>query len=202
MRPDGNTETPLRVIVSGGIGSGKSTVLHMLEGFGAVVVEADQIGHEVLEPGGAAYRAVADRWPSVVVGGRIERHLLAAIVFSDAEQLALLESLTHPAIRDEIAVRVATAWDRDVVLELPLHSELAGPGWTRVVVDAPSSLRMRRSVARGMAEDDVANRLAVQPDREHWLSGADFVIENAGGLDELKSEVKRVWECLKNTSRR
>ena len=116
MRPEGNSETPLRVIVSGGIGSGKTTVLRLLERLGAVVVEADRIGHEVLEPGGASYDAVATRWPSVVVEGRIERSLLAAIVFSDLEQLALLESLTHPAIRDEIAIRVAAAWDRDVAL--------------------------------------------------------------------------------------
>jgi dephospho-CoA kinase len=197
MRPDGNIESPLRVIVSGGIGSGKSTVLRLLEGHGAVVVEADRIGHEILEPDGAAHTVVARRWPSVVVEGRISRPLLAAIVFRDSEQLALLESMTHPAIRDEIAVRVAAAGDRDVVLELPLRSELAGPGWTSVVVDAPEELRTRRSVARGMTEDDVALRLRMQPDREQWAAGAEYVIDNSGSLADLEADVGRVWHALK-----
>ena len=200
MRPDGNSVAPLRVIVGGGIGSGKSTVLQLLAGMGAVVIEADRIGHEVLEPGGPAYDKVAERWPSVVVEGRIVRSLLAAIVFSDAEQLALLESLIHPAIRDEIAGRVAAAGDQDVALELPLKSDLAGPGWTRIVIDAPAPQRIRRAVARGMPEEDAASRLAVQPDREQWLFGADLVIDNSGSLEDLEAAVAQAWERLKEES--
>ena len=197
MRLDGNTKSPLRLIVSGGIGSGKTTVLRLFEGFGAVVVEADQIGHEVLEPNGVAHTAVARRWPSVVRDGRISRALLAAIVFSDSEQLALLESLTHPAIRDEIAVRVAAAGDRDVVLELPLRSQLAGQGWIRIVVDAPVKEREKRAVARGMAADDVTSRIQMQPDRDQWLLGADYVIDNSGTLAAFEAAVHTLWHELK-----
>lgn len=198
MRPNGNTRDRLRLIVSGGIGSGKSTVLRVLERLGAVVIEADRIGHEVLEPGGDAHESVAARWPAAVVEGRIDRQLLAAVVFSDGEQLALLESMTHPAIRDEIAVRVARAWDSDIALELPLHSELAGPGWTRLVVDAPTALRVNRSVARGMAEEDVARRLALQPDRDQWLAGADHVVANTGTLADLEAAVEEMWHSMKD----
>ncbi|MDX2343220.1 MAG: dephospho-CoA kinase [Acidimicrobiia bacterium] len=197
MRLDGNKQPPLRVIVSGGIGSGKTAVLRILERQGAVVIEADRIGHEVLEPGGAAHDAVAALWPSAMVDGRVDRALLAAIVFTDGEQLALLESITHPAIRDEIAARVVAAGEHDVVLELPFRSELAGPGWARLIVDAPTELRIRRSVARGMAEADAANRLAVQPQREEWLVGAEHVIVNTGTLADLEQAVRNVWRELK-----
>ncbi len=197
MRLEGNKQPPLRVIVSGGIGSGKTAVLRILKRQGAVVIEADRIGHEVLEPGGAAHDAVAALWPSAMVDGRVDRASLAAIVFTDGEQLALLESITHPAIRDEIAARVVAAGEHDVVLELPFRSELAGPGWTRLIVDAPTELRIRRSVARGMAEADAANRLAVQPQREEWLVGAEHVIVNTGTLADLEQAVRNVWRELK-----
>ncbi len=197
MRLEGNKQPPLRVIVSGGIGSGKTAVLRILKRQGAVVIEADRIGHEVLEPGGAAHDAVAALWPSAMVDGRVDRASLAAIVFTDGEQLALLESITHPAIRDEIAARVVAVGEHDVVLELPFRSELAGPGWTRLIVDAPTELRIRRSVARGMAEADAANRLAVQPQREEWLVGAEHVIVNTGTLADLEQAVRNVWRELK-----
>ncbi|MCP4309386.1 MAG: dephospho-CoA kinase [bacterium] len=200
MRPDGNTRRPLRLIVSGGIGAGKTTVLRMLESLGAVVVEVDRIGHEVLEPDGVAFEEVSRHWPSVVVDGRISRPLLASIVFSDSEQLSHLEALTHPAIRNEIAARVAAAGDRDVVLELPLRSQLAGPGWTRLVVDAPTRVRQGRAVARGMADNDVANRIQAQPDRDQWLAGADYVIDNFGSIEELEAAVEAVWQAVKSAS--
>ena len=175
-------------------------VLRKLQDLGAVIIEADRIGHDVLEPGGSSYEAVVEHWPSVVVEERIERRLLAAIVFSDPDQLALLESLTHPAIRSEIANRVDAAGESDVALELPLSSDLAGSGWTRIVVDAPASLRVRRAVARGMSEEDATNRLAVQPDRGQWLDGADLVIENTGSIEDLEADVEALWQKLKHGS--
>jgi dephospho-CoA kinase len=179
--------------VSGGIGSGKSAAVASFATLGAVVIEADRIGHEILEPGGAAHARVAARWPQVVHGARIDRAKLAAIVFSDPEQLVELEAIAHPLIAEEIAARVAAAGDRDVVIELPLSSDLAGPGWTRVVVDAPETLRLERSVRRGMDTADVAGRMAAQPDREVWIAGADYVIDNEGTLDELEARVRELW---------
>jgi dephospho-CoA kinase len=170
----------------------------MLRDFGAVVIEADRIGHEVLEPGGAASAAVAERWPEVVIDGRIDRGRLASIVFTDVDQLAELEAITHPHIAAEIGRHVAAANGYDVVLELPLASDLAGPGWIRIVVDAPDGMRLKRAVARGMDASDAGSRMAMQPDREEWAGLADVVIDNSGTLEALKLEVRQVWDSLKN----
>jgi len=195
-----NETRPVRVIVSGGIGSGKSTVLGVLAGLGAVVIEADQIGRDVLEPDGAAFSQVAARWPQVIVGGRVDRSRLAAIVFSDPEQLRALEAISHPLIAAEIESRVAAAGNRDVVLELPLSSALAGPGWFRVVVDAPRQVRLDRAVGRGMDVADVVERMDAQPERDELLSGADTVIDNSGSVAELEARVRELWSALKGGS--
>jgi dephospho-CoA kinase len=196
MRPKGNKRVPLRIIVSGGIGSGKSTVTEMLRRRGAVVVKADHIGHDVLDPGGAAFGEVAARWPAVVVGGRVDRSRLAAVVFTDDEQLALLESITHPHIRNAIEVRVAASHDRDVVVELPLAGGLMAGDWIRLVVEAPPAVRLERTVARGMDQDDVSNRMVAQPSATEWQAGADIVIDNSGSLADLETTVAAVWRRL------
>ncbi len=197
MRPDDNERRPLRLIVTGGIGSGKSTVVEILAGLGALTIEADRIGHEVLARGGGAFGAVAARWPSVVVDGAIDRSRLASIVFTDGDQLAELESISHPLIAAEIADRVAAAGDRDVVLELPLAGDFAGPGWTRIYVDTSRETRLQRAVARGMSADDAARRIVVQPDRKTWLESADFVLDNNGTIADLEQEVHRVWSIVR-----
>jgi dephospho-CoA kinase len=202
MRAEGNTRSPLRVIVSGGIGSGKSTVVGMMRVLGAVVIEADEVGHQVLEPEGPAFRSVAERWPVVVSGGRIDRARLASIVFTDSEQLALLESLTHPHIGAEIRRRVAEVPDQDVVVELPIATDLMGEGWIRVVVDVPNQLKLARSIGRGMSADDLANRMASQPDRSQWRAGATFVIENSGSVAQLEQEVVALWSDLEGLASR
>ncbi len=196
MRPDGNS-APLRVLVSGGIGSGKSTVLRTLEAEGVVVIEADRIGHQILEPNGAAFRRVTQRWPAVVVDGRIDRGKLAAIVFNDEEELAALESISHPLIAAEIERRVGEAGDRDVAVELPLASDPAGLGWPRIVVVAPERLRLQRAVRRGMTEEDVAARMANQPDESEWALAGDVTLDNSGSVAELAAAAKRVWASLK-----
>lgn len=193
MRAADNATDPLRWIVSGGIGSGKSTVLRILEHLGATVIEADRIGHEVLEPGGSAHDEVATRWPDVVVDGRIDRRRLAAVVFTDGDQLDELEAITHPAISAEIARRVSAAGDADVVLELPVLGDLAGPGWIRVVVDAPTQLRMARAAARGLAVADIERRMGSQPERGRWLEAADIVVDNSGTVAELRATVEQLW---------
>ena len=198
MRPEGNDREPVHLIVSGGIASGKSTVLQILRAEGAVVIEADRIGHDVLKPGGPAFATVSERWPAVVKEGRIDRGRLAAIVFSDAEALQDLEAITHPHIAAEIAKRVADAQDHDIALELPLDSDPVGPGWTRLVVEAPADLRLQRAVDRGMDTSDVASRIGAQPDDAAWRKGADIVIANVGSFDDLHQAVKRAWTELKD----
>jgi dephospho-CoA kinase len=174
------------IILTGGIGSGKSAVGRLFAERGATVVHADGIGHDILEPEGLVFREVADRWPQVVVEGRIDRRALGRIVFSDPDQLAELEALTHPAIRDRILELVDEAGDGPVVVELPILRDFLGEGWTRVVVDAPVEIRAARLRERGLADDEIEARLAAQPDRAEWLAAADHVIDNSGSLQDLE----------------
>ena len=186
---------PLHLIVSGGIGSGKSTALARLRDLGAHVIEADAVGHDVLEPGGAAYDAVMQRWPSVVTEGTIDRGALAAIVFADLAKLRLLESMTHPAIAAEIGRRVKQL-SGAVAVELPVGSEMVGAGWIRIVIEAPDDLRLDRAVQRGLTEQDVRNRMASQPKPEEWRERADYLIINDGTRADLLAAVDELWAKL------
>lgn len=179
------------IVLGGGIGSGKSLVAELLDAAGAAVINADEVGHGVLEPDGPAFAEVAARWPSVVVKGRIDRPRLAGIVFRDPAELAALEALTHPAIIETILDRVAEI-DRPVIVEVPLILDL-GDGWRRVFVDADHEVRIERAVARGADEADVRRRVAAQADREEWLLWADDVIVNEGSKEELATQVDALW---------
>jgi dephospho-CoA kinase len=186
-----------RAILSGGIGSGKSAAAEIFRDLGAYIVSADDAAHAVLEPGGAAAAAVSARWPEAVVAGRIDRSALGRIVFSEPGLLAELESMTHPAILRTILQEVAAAGDVPLVLvEVPLPVDVLGPGWPRVVVDAPEDVRIFRLRLRGMEPDEIAGRMAVQPTREGWLALADFVLDNGGDTVQLERECRRVWGLL------
>lgn len=188
--------------LTGGIGSGKSTVSGMLAGRGAVVVDADVIARQVVEPGGPAYAGVVERFGPAVVRPdmTIDRAALAEVVFSDAEALADLNALTHPPVRALVADRLAAeaAGDAVVVLVVPLLVEGGGyPTAGVVVVDCPEEVAVRRlAEGRGMAEDAARRRLAAQASRSDRLAIADHVIDNAGTLDDLEAEVDRAWEWI------
>jgi dephospho-CoA kinase len=183
------------ILLTGGIGSGKSTAAALLAGLGAAVVSADAAGHRVLEPGGAAHRRVAARWPQAVAsGGRIDRGRLASIVFADPAELADLEAITHPAIGEAVLAEVAERSDAPlVVVEVPLPGDRFGLGWPQVVVDAPDEVRIARLAGRGMDSAEAARRIASQPDRESYLAGADYVLDNSGGLEHLAAGCRRLW---------
>lgn len=186
-----------RLILSGGIGSGKSAVAALFSARGIPVIHADMIGHAVLEPEGEAFPTVSAWWPEVVVDGTIDRSRLAAIVFRDPQALKELESMTHPAIVARILNQVEAASDAElVVVELPVLLPLLDEGWTRVVVDAPLDTRRERLAGRGMESADIEARLAAQPSRDEWKKAADFVIDNTGSLEDLEAEVERVLKEL------
>ena len=184
------------LVLTGGIGSGKSTVAGILSARGAHVIEADRLGHEVLAPGGAAYPEVASRWPEVVVDGEIVRRALGRIVFGDPDELAALESLTHPAIRDLLAARLAAADAVVTVVEIPIRAEWLDPSWPVLVVDVSEETRRPRLRDRGMDDDEIDARMAAQPTREQWRDGATWVVRNDGDLSALAGEVDRVWHAL------
>lgn len=187
-----------RLILTGGIGSGKSAAAQILADLGAVVIEADRIGHEVLAAGGEAYEAVARRWPQVVRNGEIDRRGLGRIVFADHGQLAELEAITHPAIAQRIGRLVEAAGDRLVVVELPVTLGLPGSDWLRVVVDAPDELRRTRLRQRGLDDDEIDRRMSAQPSRAEWLSVADRVLDNSGDLDDLRSQVEKLFDAVRS----
>ncbi len=190
--------------LTGGIGSGKSTVSEILEARGAVVIDADRIARQVVEPGGPAYGPVVERFGRRVVGqdGSIDRPALASIVFADDDARADLERLTHPAIGAVIADRLAAERGTDhlVVLDVPLlvearrnRAEVAAV----IVVDTPAELAVERLVSgRGMDRADVEARMAAQADREKRLARADFVIDNSGSMDDLGRQVDRAVEWM------
>ena len=188
----------VRIVLSGGIGSGKTSAANVFAARGIPVIHADSIGHEVLEPEGEAFHSVAAWWPEAVVDGRIDRQKLAAIVFHDPQALDQLESMTHPPIAARILNLVAAEGDAElVVVELPLLLPLLGEGWTRVVVDAPVDLRMQRLKDRGMEEADIEARMAAQPSREEWREAADHVIDNRGTPEQLEAEVDKLLKELR-----
>lgn len=185
-----------RILISGGIGSGKSVAAGFFEAFGAVVISADEVGHAVLEPGAEAYDEVSALWPQAVSDGQIDRSALAEIVFADHEQLRALEAITHPAIAARIE-REANARDGDVIaVEIPLLKPVLGDGWFRIVVDAPDETRKARLRNRGMEDADITGRMAAQPGRAEWLRAADAVLDNAGGVGDLEVACRRLWDRI------
>jgi dephospho-CoA kinase len=165
------------VLLGGGIGAGKSSIAAVFARAGYVVIEADSVGVEVLAPGTEAMRSVEREWPDVVVEGVVDRGALAQIVFRSSDALALLESITHPAITDEIQRRVGAAGSR-IVVETPVpHLALSGD-WVRVAVVAGEDIRIARAVARGGNPDDVARRVSSQVSKGEWAEWADIVLDN------------------------
>jgi dephospho-CoA kinase len=190
--------------LTGGIGSGKTTVSSELAGRGAVVVDADLIARQVVEPGGRAFGALAERFGEGIVGpdGDLDRSALAKIVFSDEAARAALNAITHPAIRQVMAEQAGEALGRGdtVVLDIPL---LDSSGRSRfgldavVVVDAPVEVAVARLISqRGFDETDARARVAAQITRQERCSLADFVVDNAGTREQLDREIDRLWKWI------
>lgn len=194
----------LLVGLTGGIGSGKSTVAAGLAERGAGVVDADEISRRILEPDGEAYQAVVDRFGPAIVGdgGRIDRPALAAVVFGDPAALADLNGLTHPVIAKVMAERMAEAASTHqiVVLDIPLLTIATKDRFqfgAIVVVDTPEDVAVSRLVhQRGFTEDDARARVAAQISRQERRSLADLVLVNAGDRDALEAEIDRAWTWL------
>ena len=176
------------VVVAGGIGSGKSTVISALSALGWSVINADQVGHEVLaDP--PVIEAVATRWPLAVVGRGVDRSALASIVFSSPGELAALEEITHPRIVGRIDALVNSV-PRPLAIEVSVV-KVAKPRWgTLVIVHAPQAKRKERALERGMKAADVEARMAAQPSDSELLEVADLVIDNQGTAEDLAESVR------------
>jgi dephospho-CoA kinase len=189
--------------LTGGIGSGKSTVASMLADLGAVVVDADRLARDVVAVGTPGYQAVVDRFGAGVVAGdgSLDRRALAGVVFDDPAALADLNGIVHPPVRAAIAGHLAELEGSDsvVVLEIPLLVE-SGRSYGAsqvVVVDCPEDVAVRRLVeGRGMDPGDARRRIAAQVSRGERLAAADVVIDNRSSLDDLRRQVDDLWSRL------
>ncbi|KAA1399671.1 dephospho-CoA kinase [Aeromicrobium ginsengisoli] len=192
----------LRVGLTGGIGSGKSSVSALLAAHGAVVIDYDLLAREAVEPGSPGLEAIAQRFgPGVIAAdGSLDRPALAEIVFADPAALADLNGITHPAIWQLAAAREAAAGADDIVVhDNPLLVEMGAAKHCDVVVvvDVPEDVQVARLVeSRGMSEDEARARIAAQASRQQRTGAADLVIDNTGPLDELARIVGGTWDEL------
>ncbi|WP_406389353.1 dephospho-CoA kinase [Streptomyces sp. NBC_00887] len=192
----------LKVGLTGGIGAGKSEVSRLLVSYGAVLIDADRIAREVVEPGTPGLDAVVEAFgPGILTPqGTLDRPALGAIVFADPERLAALNAIVHPLVgaRSAELERVAGP-DAVVVHDVPLLTEngLAPLYDLVVVVDATPGTQLDRLVAlRGMTESDARARMAAQATREERKSVADLVVDNDGPLEALEPQVRALWSEL------
>ncbi|WP_024936536.1 dephospho-CoA kinase [Actinomadura welshii] len=192
----------LKVGLTGGIGSGKSEVSARLERHGALVIDADKIAREVVEPGTPGLAAVVAEFGEEVLlpSGALDREKVGKIVFTDPERLAALNAIVHPLVGERMRqLMEAAPEDAVVVYDVPLLTEngLADMYDEVVVVDAPEETQLDRLVARrGMTEEDARARMANQATREARRAVATHVIENSGTLDALKTRVDALWKAL------
>ncbi|WP_326696968.1 dephospho-CoA kinase [Streptomyces sp. NBC_01754] len=192
----------LKVGLTGGIGAGKSEVSRLLVRYGAVLVDADRIAREVVEPGTAGLASVVEEFgPGILTSeGTLDRPALGAIVFADSGRLAALNAIVHPLVGARSAeLERAAGADAVVVHDVPLLTENAlAPLYDLVVVvDAAPATQLDRLVRlRGMTEEDARARMAAQATREERLAVADLVVDNDGPLEKLEPRVREVWSEL------
>jgi dephospho-CoA kinase len=192
------------VALTGGIGSGKSTVSEALAARGAVVVDADVVTRDVQAPGQPVLAAIVERFGAGVLqpDGQLDRAALAAQVFGDAAALGDLNAIVHPAVGVEMWRRVEEhrGSDRVVVLDIPLLAESTRGRYAVagvVVVDVPEEIAVERLVKfRGMTVDDAQARISRQASRAERLAIADRVIDNSGDRAALERQVNEAWEWI------
>jgi dephospho-CoA kinase len=214
----------LKVGLTGGIGAGKSEVSRLLDAHGAVIVDADKIAREVVEPGTPGLAAVVAEFGEEILApdGTLDRPKLGSLVFADTERLAALNAIVHPLVGErsaelerqaqeaaqaeqaQQAAAAESAQGQDggavIVHDVPLLAEngLAPLYDLVLVVDASPETQMDRLVRlRGMTEGEAAARMAAQATRRERLAVSDIVIKNDGPLEELQARVREVWDALR-----
>ena len=188
--------------LTGGIGSGKSTVSARLAARGAVILDADAITRDVQMPGSPVLNELAERFGPEVLAtdGSLQRQALADIVFTDPEALKALNAIVHPAVGREMNRRMIEqrTTTNVVILDIPLLTENPREGLQgRIVVDVPVETQVERLVKhRGFDEADARARIARQASRDERLATADFVVDNSGSPEDLEPQIDRLWNWL------
>ncbi|MFC1949424.1 dephospho-CoA kinase [Chloroflexota bacterium] len=190
--------------LTGGIGSGKSTVSQYLAELGAVVIDADKVGHEAYQPGTAAWNDVVAAFGRDIIAdnGEIDRKKLGAMVFGNPEALRKLNSIMHPRMREMIAAQLEEYRRRGVDVVVIEAEVLITAGWTSladelwVTVASEPTVLERVKKQRGLSGEEVLARIRSQMSSEERAKYADVIIENDGDLDQVKAEIKRLWQRL------
>lgn len=187
--------------LTGGIGSGKSTVAELLVARGAVLIDSDAIVRDIQQPGSPVLAALAERFGDDIItpAGALDRQALADRVFVDPAAVKALNKIVHPAVGVETARRVKDHVGSDVVvvIDIPLLDEPRDYLQATIVVDVPVDVQVERLVRyRGFAEADAQARIARQVTRERRLELATFVIDNSGDPGDLVAQVDRVWDAI------
>jgi dephospho-CoA kinase len=191
----------LMVGLTGGIGAGKSTVAEMLAARGAVVIDADRIAREVVEPGTPTLAKLVERFGPAILraDGSLDRPALAAVAFVDDATRKELEAITHPAIGEEFLRRVAEAGPDEVVIhDVPLlvESKRGFDYACVIVVEAPLETRLDRLEGRGVPRDDARRRIDLQATDEQRRKVATWVVDNSGDIAHLEKQVDEIWTEL------
>jgi len=196
-----NSSRPIVIGLTGNIGTGKSTVLKILQDLGARTIDADKIAHEVMEPGGRAYDAVVATFGDCILDkdGAIDRKRLADIVFTDPNQLQRLERIIHPAVEQRVSEIVEAATEPVVAVEAIklLESRLRHLCDTIWVVTASRKTQLQRLVSqKGLEQEEALRRMAAQSPQSHKEREADVVINNDGDMEQLRAQVQAAWDEL------
>lgn len=197
----------IRLGVTGGIASGKSTVMSRLHELGAETLDADRVYHELIAPGEPLNRTLIAEWGDGIANadGSINRPALGRIVFADPEQLRRLDTLTHPPIRAATEARVAASTADVVAVDAVKliesgHADRCDEVW--LVVASPETQLRRLVEDRGMAEADARRRIAGQPPLQPRIERADVILNNDAGIDALRRQVDREWTRLVGNAHR
>jgi len=190
--------------LTGGIGSGKSTVASMLAALGAHVIDADAVGHDVYRPGTEGFRQVVAAFGDDVVGadGAIDRRRLGARVFADPRELTRLNAIVHPLIALEIRRRIADAVtaapERPIVVEAAIMIEAGWRFFDRIwlVTVSRETAIARVAASRGLSRAEIERRIDAQMPEAERRKHAHLVIENDGSLDALRAQVEAAWRTL------
>ncbi|MFT7646412.1 MAG: dephospho-CoA kinase [Candidatus Poriferisodalaceae bacterium] len=193
--------------LTGGIGSGKSTVAEMLRRRGAIVIDVDDYGRQVIGPAGRGVEAVVARWGDKMydTAGGIDRAALAGVVFDDEDELIALNAISHPIINEMLDERVdelgpdseaIVVMDMAILVESQLGSGTRHPYELVATVEAPIDTRLARLLERGMTESDARARIENQATDDDRRAIAQFVIANGGDLDALRGAVGELWAEL------
>ena len=184
--------------LTGNIGTGKSTVMRILQEFGAEIIDADRVAHEVMQPGGKAYLKVIEAFGDSILqaDGSFDRKKLGAVVFSHPEKLQQLESITHPAVEEKLVEHLQTTQSPVVVFEA---IKLIEAGLTKlcqevwVVTSARETQLKRLAETRHMSRADAERRLSAQKPQAEMVKAAQVVIDNSGSLETLRKTLEAEW---------